>query len=389
VALADVISPESVVAAVAEFDSLGREEFLRRHGFGTARRYFLRLNGRSYDSKAIVGVAYGYARSNHRPLRASEFSGGEATVARVLTDLGFSVVQDEEAPELTLERARRRHLWRRLCDEGPQALGPARLRELGIYGGAQGIWVDAERTRQISASGVTVGVLHTGRHYADDLSSDGIIYHYPRTNRPGSRDASEVEATKNAGRIGLPVFVVSRPAPASPVRDVNLGWVNGWSDETAVFLITFGDEEPSELLDQDRSDDEPFKLEGLGTRVRREALARTGQTRFRFQVLQRYGPQCAVTGLSILEALDAAHLRDVADGGSNDARNGLVLSSSQHRAFDAGLFGIHPDSLDLEVRADGPSLEDLQIRRPDIRHLSRRPHAEALRWRYQRWNAGA
>jgi hypothetical protein len=69
------------------------------------------------------------------------------------------------------------------------------LRELGIYGGAQGIWVDKEHTQALTPerTGVTVGLLHTGSSYPDDLAEDGVFYHYPLTNRPPARDRAEVE----------------------------------------------------------------------------------------------------------------------------------------------------------------------------------------------------
>jgi len=88
---------------------------------------------------------------------------------------------------------------------------PQRLRQLGIYGGAQGIWVDKRRTSRITpdGAGVAVGLLHTGSSYPDDLSTDGVLYHYPKTERPARRDAAEVDSTKAAGRLGLPVFVIT------------------------------------------------------------------------------------------------------------------------------------------------------------------------------------
>ena len=61
---------------------------------------------------------------------------------------------------------------------------------------------------------MTVGVLHTGRSYPDDLMPDGIVYHYPRTKRPG-QDAQEVSATKAAMELGLPVFVIVQPDSSS------------------------------------------------------------------------------------------------------------------------------------------------------------------------------
>jgi putative restriction endonuclease len=86
--LAD-ITREAVLQAVAEHDRLGDEAFRTTYGFGTARRYVLNVNGRTYDSKAIAGVAHRYVTGT--PLRAAEFSDGEATVVARLTTLGFDV----------------------------------------------------------------------------------------------------------------------------------------------------------------------------------------------------------------------------------------------------------------------------------------------------------
>jgi len=60
---------------------------------------------------------------------------------------------------------------------GPAGVSPGLLRELRIYGGAGGVWNDVSRTRGIGgAASVTVGLLHTGRHYPDDLSNDALLY---------------------------------------------------------------------------------------------------------------------------------------------------------------------------------------------------------------------
>lgn len=103
-ALAELTDPNAVLAAVREFDSLGREAFLSKYGFGPARDYFLEHNGRQYDSKAIVGSAHGHQTGT--PLRAGEFSGGDATVAARLAALGFTVThnghQSWQFPEGTI-----------------------------------------------------------------------------------------------------------------------------------------------------------------------------------------------------------------------------------------------------------------------------------------------
>lgn len=45
------------------------------------------------------------------------------------------------------ERQRRKEMWEMLiAQSGPTNVSPHLLRELRIYGGAQGIWVDKERT---------------------------------------------------------------------------------------------------------------------------------------------------------------------------------------------------------------------------------------------------
>jgi 5-methylcytosine-specific restriction enzyme A len=73
------------MAAVEEFDRLGREAFLKSTGFGPAQVYFLDHDGKLYDSKAIIGYAHGV--STGVPLGPGEFSGGDDTVAQRLLHL--------------------------------------------------------------------------------------------------------------------------------------------------------------------------------------------------------------------------------------------------------------------------------------------------------------
>ncbi|MFZ2528256.1 MAG: hypothetical protein WAX14_11470 [Rhodococcus sp. (in: high G+C Gram-positive bacteria)] len=86
------ITRESVLQAVAEHDKLGRTEFLELYHFRPARKYHLVLNGKRYDSKAITGVAHGYATGTN--WTSSDFSGGAATVGRTLGALGFNIEVD-------------------------------------------------------------------------------------------------------------------------------------------------------------------------------------------------------------------------------------------------------------------------------------------------------
>jgi hypothetical protein len=288
--------------------------------------------------------------------------------------------QNEVSEELNLRLA----MWRRLKEQGgPTDVTKSLIRALGIYGGAQGVWVDAERTRSISGdgTGVAVGLLHTGRHYADDLSPTGILYHYPRTNRGRRRDASEIQATKNAGELALPVFVVTPSLASSQRRNVHLGWVAEWNDEDELFLVTFTDDlsrEPSPPLRE-------FKLLDQDSGKRLVAVrARPNQQRFKFDVLARYGAACAVCDLDVPEVLDAVHIVDKGKLGTDDSANGLVLCASHHRAFDRGLFCIEPRSGRVEVKL---KTGDLRMTRTSLTHLRALPHPDALEWRWSRWAA--
>jgi hypothetical protein len=90
--LGNLTDPAAVRRAIGEYDELGRSAFLAKYGFGVARRYFIVYEGRQYDSKAIVGAAYGMQHPEGGPLGPADFSGGEATVVPVLERLGYGVV---------------------------------------------------------------------------------------------------------------------------------------------------------------------------------------------------------------------------------------------------------------------------------------------------------
>lgn len=60
------VTREAVLAAVAEYDELGQDDFLRKYGFYRARSYLLIHDGKAYDSKAIVGAAHGFLGERRR-----------------------------------------------------------------------------------------------------------------------------------------------------------------------------------------------------------------------------------------------------------------------------------------------------------------------------------
>ena len=282
------------------------------------------------------------------------------------------------------ELERRLMLWERIKADASKGVPPRQLREMRIYGGAQGIWLDKETTAGVSsaATGITVSVLHTGKHYSDDLSDDDLLYHYPDTNRSG-KDQPEIEATKAAGRLNLPVFVLL-PKTNDGLRPVRLGWICDWDDDAKLFLVLFGDVEPEYHTYSERDDaDNPFQLTDKKERPDAKTKARPGQRKFKLDVLKRYGVKCCVCSIKNPELIVAAHIRDKEHHGSDDPRNGIPLCYNHHRAFDTGMFGINPDTLAIEAR-QGASLSSINATEAVLMPLKKRPHIEALRWRYDK-----
>lgn len=88
-------SPAAVQAALDEFAQMGRAPFLVHYGFGKSRDFMVRdgKTGQLCDSKAIVGAAFGHQFPDEGPLKAADFSDGEATIVPRLQRLGFEVVR--------------------------------------------------------------------------------------------------------------------------------------------------------------------------------------------------------------------------------------------------------------------------------------------------------
>jgi hypothetical protein len=60
------LSRHEILQAVAEYDRLGQNRFLAKYGFGAARSYRLLVDGKTYDSKAIVARHMRWTRTPPR-----------------------------------------------------------------------------------------------------------------------------------------------------------------------------------------------------------------------------------------------------------------------------------------------------------------------------------
>lgn len=134
------------------------------------------------------------------------------------------------------------------------------------------------------------------------------------------------------------------------MRFVQLGWVVDWDDKNELFLIAFSEQSvvKNNSADDDTTEFKPFDR-GQNRKQSVNVSARPNQPKFKFDVLERYGSQCAACSIRNHELLDAAHIINVRDNGSDDARNGLILCASHHRAFYAELFAINLETFQIEL----------------------------------------
>jgi len=95
--LSELHDDDAVKRAMAEFDEIGRDAFLRKYGFRSSRAYLIEYKGKNYDSKPILGAAFGYAFPQRGAMGPSDFKGGEAAAERKLRELGFVVTHISHA----------------------------------------------------------------------------------------------------------------------------------------------------------------------------------------------------------------------------------------------------------------------------------------------------
>jgi 5-methylcytosine-specific restriction protein A len=90
------IDRNAILSAIEEFDRIGRDDFLRKYGFGSSKSWLM-YEGRQYDIKAIIGAAHRYVDPATGPLKPKAFSGGQGLI-RKLVELGFSVKSADKVP---------------------------------------------------------------------------------------------------------------------------------------------------------------------------------------------------------------------------------------------------------------------------------------------------
>lgn len=120
------------------------------------------------------------------------------------------------------------------------------------------------------------------------MSETGLIYKFPETELPGY-DQMEVDATRTAMNLGLPIFVISGHKDA-PTRDVRLAYVEACNEEAHEFLLSFVDAPIA------APGTTPTDVTPAPALISARLASRPNERRFTFEVVERYGPACAARG---------------------------------------------------------------------------------------------
>ena len=143
------------------------------------------------------------------------------------------------------------------------------------------------------------------------------------------------------------------------------------------------------LFAVDASSNEPYAPDEKDERkvIRRQLRERRGQKSFREKLRTRFEDACLVTGCTLIDLLEAAHINPYRGVKDNHPSNGLLLRADIHTLFDLNLIGIEPITLQIRVN---PKLEDTEYEQYARRKLAcgaAQPSVKALEARWKMFQA--
>jgi hypothetical protein len=377
----------AVLAAVEEFDRLGRSAFLEKYGFKEARGYFLEIGGKRYDSKAIAGVAHGYQYPAQGPLKARDFSGGAATVRRRLEGMGFQFA--------SLDANR----------NGVEGSADSRVSDLLKVGNVY-TREDLKSILDTQDATINTGVFHPAGfdsvllfvtekktpdrvQYVDKL--DGDILHWQGQNA-GRTDSLIIEHRPRG--LELLLFYRTKKYEHSGAGFKYEGQFDYISHDGALpasfTLQRAGDalalaelkaESEAEAQVEASGAFDPTSIEDARKTTFASIVIRQGQPAFRKKLLDAYERRCALTDCSVEEVLEAAHICRYMGQETNVVQNGLLLRADLHTLYDRALIAIDPATHQVSI---APELKDSEYGALAGRSLrlpkdpQQRPNREAL-----------
>jgi hypothetical protein len=143
------------------------------------------------------------------------------------------------------------------------------------------------------------------------------------------------------------------------------------------------DNNDSEYIKGDESSEYIILPEDRREKVFRQIKERRGQSQFRDLLRQRYGNQCMITGLKLLDVLEAAHISPYRGTDDNHPDNGLLLRADLHTLFDLNLLGINPESLEVKFHPKVLKTGYHKLECIKLRCSQYKPSQSALQYRWK------
>lgn len=135
--------------------------------------------------------------------------------------------------------------------------------------------------------------------------------------------------------------------------------------EKRLFLRPLGDEEADDV------GFDPDKIKDQRERALRAIRVRRGQPAFRAALLEAYGGRCSISGCSVKDVLEAAHITSYLGDLTNDVSNGLLLRSDLHTLFDCYLLAIEPETRKVVIAEALKSSTYAQLAGKELRRPNR------------------
>lgn len=131
---------------------------------------------------------------------------------------------------------------------------------------------------------------------------------------------------------------------------------------------------------------DPSNINDARRRVASSIVIRRGQQGFRQSLISAYAGKCAITGCSVIDVLEAAHIFPYRGDQTNHISNGILLRADIHTLFDLGLLKINPVTLTVEMdnriaHSEYDQISGKKIYLPEI--SNNHPSREALELKYE------
>ena len=145
--------------------------------------------------------------------------------------------------------------------------------------------------------------------------------------------------------------------------------------------------------DSSKNDDPDWTFESASELDARKKInaaitQRRGGTKFRNSLLEAYGNRCTVTGSTVIDVLEGAHIVPYRGDHTNHVRNGLLLRADIHTLFDKYMLAIDPDSLRVILAANLRNSEYEQLHNQKVRKPKSKasyPNKDALKFRLNKF----